>query len=316
MRVSIIIPIYNTSQYLSSCLNSVKEQSYKNLEIILVNDGSTDNSRDIAEEFVKKDKRFKVIHLHNGGVSRARNKGMEIATGDYITFIDSDDIVSSKHIENLVQNMLEKESLCICNYIKVYHEKEEKGIQDISSNVISKTYVVENLFDVFGGYNWNKLYDLRVIKEKNIRFDEEIKLCEDLLFSLQYLMVMSGKIYYVDDATYLYLQRENSTVSSFNVETSITSLMAQKKCVNLLRDNMPEVLDKWMKRTVFMCFSCRRRYMSEKADVNVYKSVVDSIICEMYTEVFLKSNIMDRIRLYIYKNHTDLLVLIKKCCKK
>lgn len=314
MLVSIVVPIYNTALYLEKCLDSIKDQTYNNIEVILINDGSTDESSEIAEKYVREDIRFRLIHLVNGGVSRARNKGIEIASGKYITFIDSDDVIKSNHIEKLVKCMPKKEGLCICNYIKVFSYKNEVGIKEISEGIINPESLVKNLPDVFGGYNWNKLYVLEVIKSNNIIFDEEITLCEDLLFTLQYLLAISGEIYYIQEPTYLYLQRQDSAVATFNIRNNISSLIARKRCVDLLKSSMPMVLDKWMRETLFVCFSCRRICMSHNVKEEKYVHIMNTIITEMYDEVFLKSKSRDRIKLYIYKNHLEWLVFIKKIC--
>ena len=103
--VSIIIPIYNTSKYLEKCLDSIRKQTYSNIEVLLIDDGSKDGSGGIADKYARLDSRFKVEHLINGGVSRARNKGLELARGNYVTFIDSDDYIAEDHIYNLLHNM-------------------------------------------------------------------------------------------------------------------------------------------------------------------------------------------------------------------
>ena len=116
-KISVIVPIYNSEDYIDRCVRSIVEQSYKNIEIILVDDGSTDNSSMMCDEWAKNDKRVKVIHKENGGVSSARNEGLKIAKGDYISFVDSDDYIDKKMIEKML-NQMEKGNtdLVICNY--------------------------------------------------------------------------------------------------------------------------------------------------------------------------------------------------------
>ena len=101
MKISVIVPVYNVEKYLTKCVDSIMNQTYKDLEIILVDDGSTDNSGKICDEYVKKDKRFKVIHKKNGGLSDARNVGIKNSTGEYLSFIDSDDYIDNDMIECL-----------------------------------------------------------------------------------------------------------------------------------------------------------------------------------------------------------------------
>lgn len=120
-KVTIIIPVYNVEKYLSRCLNNVINQTYSNIEIILVNDGATDNSQVICEEYKKKDDRIKLLVKENGGLSDARNYGIPYATGDYIAFIDSDDMIHTSYIEYLL-NLIEKYNgdISICGYQSFY----------------------------------------------------------------------------------------------------------------------------------------------------------------------------------------------------
>ena len=121
--ISVIIPIYNVEQYLKECLESVINQTYRNLEIILVDDGSKDKSGKICDEYKNKDERIKVVHKENGGLSDARNAGMKIATGKYIQFIDSDDFIDKDMIETLYNLIIENEadiSMCSNYYFKIF----------------------------------------------------------------------------------------------------------------------------------------------------------------------------------------------------
>ena len=124
--ISIIIPVYNVEKYLNKCLNSVIEQTYKNIEVILIDDGSTDNSGKICDEYAKNDIRIKIIHQQNGGVSTARNNGLEHATGKYITFVDSDDYIEKEMIETMAKKIMKKNAdIVICG---VTDRDEENNI--------------------------------------------------------------------------------------------------------------------------------------------------------------------------------------------
>ena len=159
-KVSIIIPIYNSNKYLKECLDSIINQTYSNLEIILIDDGSKDNSFDICEEYAKKDKRIILKKKNNEGVSATRNLGIEICTGKYILFIDSDDYCNENMIEKILYNS-QKNDLIICGYNKIYKNKKvhyivknkEKNIEDMVINDES-----------VGGYLWNKLFKTSIIK--------------------------------------------------------------------------------------------------------------------------------------------------------
>ena len=189
--VSIIIPIYNVQEYLPRCIESVLNQTYKNFELILVDDGSPDRSGDICDYYAKKDSRIKVIHKQNGGVSSARNYGIKIAQGEFINFIDSDDWIPNDSIENLVN--LQKENnadLVCCTY-----ERYLLNSKIVPVKFCDKFFSVENvdyeeinvlLSDLFRGA-CTKLYKSSIIKVNNILFDEKVKIGEDSIFVYSYL---------------------------------------------------------------------------------------------------------------------------------
>ena len=113
---SIIVPVYNVEEYLEECLESIQKQTYTDIEVILVNDGSTDGSKEICESYCQMDSRFKLINQENKGQSAARNNGVSVSTGEYITFVDSDDVISSKYVEILNRYMTEEIDLVECEY--------------------------------------------------------------------------------------------------------------------------------------------------------------------------------------------------------
>ena len=130
--ISVIVPIYNVEKYLSRCLESIINQTYSNIEIICINDGSKDNCKDILDEFIKKDKRIKIIKKENGGLSDARNKGIEIASGKYITFVDSDDVITNDYVEylyNLIKKYDTKISICNREIVWESYEKSKEKIE-------------------------------------------------------------------------------------------------------------------------------------------------------------------------------------------
>lgn len=187
--VTIIIPVYNTEKYLEKCLNSVLEQSHKNLEIILINDGSTDNSLNICKEFQKLDNRIKIINQENNGVSVARNKGLDIASGEYIAFIDSDDFIEKNMIETMLNN-IKKENADISEIdftltnLRDYSKKKKLKFYEVSENNAS-------IIKLFSGSKienivCSKLYKKSIIGD--IRFDEKLILGEDLYFNFKVLL--------------------------------------------------------------------------------------------------------------------------------
>ena len=193
-KVSIIIPIYNTSKYLKKCLDSVINQTYKNLEIILVDDGSTDSSGKIADDYAKKDKRIIVITQKNQGQSTARNNGLRIATGEYISFIDSDDTIDKTFIEKLLAPYLNDDhiALTVCglryNWLKTNTTSDVflKPLRPRKKNESKKAYILY-LLAIDGRIysSFNKIYKKEFLK--NVFFDKNLNFAEDTKFVLDYI---------------------------------------------------------------------------------------------------------------------------------
>lgn len=221
-KVSLIIPVYNTVNYLRRCLESAVSQTYKNMEIICVDDGSTDGSEKIVDEFAARDRRVVVVHQVNRGESHARNTGLRIATGDYIGFMDCDDWIEPDMYETLVRALEEAEAdMAIAGF---YREFEEAGKSRITVQnekpVDPKAFDGEMLlrylyerdsFRTFA-YIWDKLYRREIVCgafEGPIFFDESIKLGGDVLY-LAECALRAKRAVYVDKTFYHYLQREDS----------------------------------------------------------------------------------------------------------
>jgi len=219
--ISIIIPVYNVENYLIKCLESIINQTYKDIEIILVDDGATDSSGEICDLYKAKDKRISVFHKKNGGLSDARNFGLDRCTGEYITFLDSDDYVDESYIEKMYVNLLETESdISICNFEKVYDDdfksKEEKSV---SRTLYLKYEALERLFDreVCAQFvvAWGKLYKKELFK--TIRFPLG-KIHEDE-FTTYKVLHGAKKIVYTDEKLVYYIQRGDSIIGQgFNLK--------------------------------------------------------------------------------------------------
>lgn len=153
---SVIVPVYNVEKYLDKCLASILGQTFKDYECIIVDDGSPDNSNTIIDNYVKKDQRFKVIHQKNMGLSAARNVGLDIAKGDYITFIDSDDYIANDYLEKFASKITSTDAdIVICGFIEVYAEY----IKEVSSKSENTDEIKKNILaDVLHAYPWNKCY--------------------------------------------------------------------------------------------------------------------------------------------------------------
>ena len=221
-KISVIVPVYNVEKYLEKCVNSLINQSYTDLEIILVDDGATDSSGAMCDELQKLDRRIKVIHKVNGGLSDARNTGIEIATGDYITFLDSDDYVHPDLYQNLYRLIIEKDcDVAICNY--EYVDEEGKGVYPISDvlkdEVITGKEALNKLMLDEGNFYyvtaWNKLYRKEIFKE--IRFPKG-KVHEDEYVAHRVLDKCS-KVVTTKEVYIYYVQRQGSiTNKGINVK--------------------------------------------------------------------------------------------------
>lgn len=217
--ISIIVPVYNVEKYLDRCIESIINQTYKNIEIILVDDGSTDKSGEICDNYANLDTRIEVIHKVNGGVSSARNKGLDIANGEYIGFVDSDDYIHPKMYETLLSNLIDYDAdISMCNYIKGiednYNFKKIKNNLEILNTLEQMNCLYnDKVGQILGCYL--KLYKRELFN--SLRFKEN-KIFEDWLIVHQ-IHFKSNKMVYTSDALYYYRKREGSIIhSEFNIK--------------------------------------------------------------------------------------------------
>jgi glycosyltransferase involved in cell wall biosynthesis len=265
--ISVIIPIYNASKYLTQCLESIRVQTYKDFEVLLIDDGSTDNSAEICHQFVQSDNRFSYYHKENGGVCSARNYGLDKAQGEWIHFSDADD----EHPQNALEifsRFFNDKSLDVImgSYIEIKDAKEayyEKNTFELnltpseSINILLETHRFH-----YQGYLWNKVFRTRVIKHHHLLFNEKFHLNEDRLFCIEYMCIMSGNTHFTSIPVYKYLIHDNSTIrllySRYNqkiyddFETSIMILdklksnKFPKRTINLGRDRILDSYD-WIR---------------------------------------------------------------------
>ena len=243
-KISIIIPVYNNEKYLERCIVSLINQTYKNLEIILINDGSTDNSRIICEKYLKKDKRVILVNQKNGGVSAARNKGIEIATGSWIGFVDSDDWITENMYEILHINAIENNAdISIGGYIRTDIEKpafESKKTLEILDNKTALEYLILDK-EGYATSVWNKLYKIDVVK--NILFDKTIKYGEDLLFNFNIMMNNRKNVVFDKNIYYIYFYNRYSATNKYIYNKSIlTELNVYKFMLNKISNKEYEFL--------------------------------------------------------------------------
>ena len=214
-KISVIIPVYNTERWLERCIESVLNQTYKNFELILVDDGSFDDSGKICDKYTLSDNRVKTIHQENTGASVARNKGIESATGEYVIFVDSDDYIAEEMLENLILKMNDDIDLVVSS-IKVLGLENEVDFIMPNSVVTSKDYV-----SMYCGRQFPrlclegpccKLYRNSILKENNVNFIRELTFGEDEYFNMHYVS-HCRKIYCCEDIFYFYVRENENSLS-------------------------------------------------------------------------------------------------------
>lgn len=214
-KVSVIIPIFNAEKYLEKCIDSILTQEYSNLEIIIINDGSMDNSERICKDYCEIDERIMFLNQKNQGVSYTRNQGILKSSGEFIVFIDADDYIEKEYIKNMVNRMNDEVDIVICNYNIVNKEGNVTGhnCEDRSKMIpvldLFKNYW-ENYHKGYINAPWNKLYKKAIIDKYNIKFPVDISMGEDGYFNIEYLK-KCRKIYIYEEYLYNFRQHNSQT---------------------------------------------------------------------------------------------------------
>ena len=226
--VSIIVPIYNAENYLRRCVDSILNQEYTDFELLLVNDGSTDASGDICEEYGDRDPRVIVIQKENTGVSDSRNRALDRARGKYLQFLDSDDWITPDATRLFVRAAEEYGcDMVISDFYRVVGERlstkgdiEEEGVLTREEFA---AHMMENPADFYYGVLWNKLYRRDIVEEHNLRMDTDINWCEDFMFNLEYIRY--AKVFYALHAPIYYYVKRKGSLASQGINISKTVKM-------------------------------------------------------------------------------------------
>ena len=240
--VSVIIPIYNVERFIQKTVKSVIGQDYKNIEIILVDDGSPDNSPEIIEEMSKSDNRIICIHKENGGVSSARNAGIKIAKGEYVTFIDGDDWVSTNYVSYLLE-LVKKFDCEIGMNINNYSEHSDKSSEKkyiISSQKAIEWIYLEKIFVAV----WNKIYKTSFLKKNKLYFDESIWYGEGMLFNIDCLQYVN-KVAMGEKCVYHQVSNPESAMRKFNVDSNICGIKSLNVQKQHWKKNNKKIEDAW-----------------------------------------------------------------------
>lgn len=290
-KVSVIVPVYNVEEFLDQCLYSIVNQTFRDLEIIVVDDGSLDRSGYICDEWAEKDPRIKVIHKINGGLSDARNVGLDAATGDYISFVDSDDYIAPDMIRLLMMAISQTGAyIAECNYsssaenISITVEEELINICEYSTSV-ALSLLLDNT--IFSYTVWNKIYNRNLFN--NLRF-ETGKLHEDVFFTYQ-VIGACRKLAKIENILYYYRKRADSIMGEPFSLKRLDSLEARKNQYIYIRNLFPELSNKAFKQLLSNCLFFGQQAISVE-DLEVRKIAIRQI-SSIYHESYKKQRIDD-----------------------
>ena len=260
--VSVIVPVYNAQKSLARCIDSILNQTFKDFELILLDDGSTDTSGEICDRYAEIDERVRVIHKENSGVSDTRNRGLDIAEGKYLQFLDSDDWITPEATGLFVRTAEENQcDMVIADFYRVIGERvsqkgaiEEDGLMD---QVTFAENMLQKPADFYYGVLWNKLYKREIVESYRLRMDSSVSWCEDFMFNLEYVRHIRS-VYALKVPVYYYVKTKGSLVSQG---------MSVKKTIQ-------------MKRTVFEYYNSFCKDVFDEEDYEKYKVQVYRFLIE------------------------------------
>ena len=276
--VSIIVPVYNVEKTIEECLNSIKNQLYTNIEVLLIDDGSPDNSGKICDLYSEKDSRFKTFHIENGGVSNARNLGLTKSTGKYIMFVDSDDIVNNDFVSKMVNKMNQGYQIVTCGY-KIFLANSNSFIPN-TVNYNSKEKYVEDLQEgLLFNQIWNKIYLSDVIKKNNIIFDKTISIAEDWKFNIEYLKYIDS-FSICNETLYNYRITNTGLGFKYNKDSNTIKLdLVRKMKTNIYNNKNTEYISKLFITQYYSYFSNiinKRNSMTKKEKKELSINIINS----------------------------------------
>ncbi|HWJ77145.1 MAG TPA: glycosyltransferase [Niallia sp.] len=280
MKISVIVPVYKVEKYLEQCIKSILNQSYQNLEIILINDGSPDQCGEICDEFSRMDERIKVIHKENGGLSDARNAGLDIASGDYIGFVDSDDWINKNMYDILINTAIKEGSDIVeCKFMNVYDRedtfnKEDTGIIKTFSNVES----LKNHFNSKYFYRcvWSKIYKKDLFKD--LRFPQN-RLAEDLFLTHE-LFFKAKKVSHINYTGYYYFIRPDSIMGKNDQKLTFDTLEGMMEQHKFICEKVPE-LKKYVDKLYFNCLLKCIAFIEKNKKNRIAKRYKNIVVSEL-----------------------------------
>ena len=309
MKFSIVIPVYNVEKYIDKCLNNILKQTYKDFEVIIVNDGTKDNSQDIIDKYVKKDNRFKSFIKENGGLSDARNYGINYCNGDYLLFIDPDDYIEINLLEKLNSVILKEKYDIIKFKINLVNENYELIRKEDGYNEDKEIDFTEIINQEFCEPAWTYCYNFKFWKKNKFEYTKG-RVHED--FGLTpYVILKANKIYYLNYYGYNYVQRQGSIISSNSMDKVL------KKCYDTLYFydlNMERIKNiKSDKVKIFKSFFANavlargknlkekdfQKYYSELKKRNVINNLLDDSLIRKIKKIVVKVNIKFYLKFFV-----------------
>lgn len=301
-KISVIVPIYKVEDYLHRCVDSIINQTYTNLEIILVDDGSPDNCPMICDEYAEKDSRIRVVHKKNGGLSDARNAGLAIATGEYIMFIDSDDFVDIEMMESMMKNMVDNNvDMVVCNIKYVYEDREVVKYNQ-SDRILDRYEAMEEYLKdgIVQAVAWNKLYKKSLINDMRYKVG---KTNEDEFFTYK-VVDKTNKIYYNSKPFYNYIQRDSSIMGKYSIKR-LDGVEASYERLNFIKEKYPALYLNEKKTFLNLCIYSYQMILRDKNidSDNKGRNILSSYVKKLnFTkEEINKYSLKDRIKVFISK---------------
>jgi len=244
-KISIIVPVYNAERYLNRCVDSILAQTFTDFEVLLIDDGSTDKSGVICDEYAGKDERVKVFHKENGGVSSARNVGLENANGEWISFVDADDCLNGDALETYMGMASDGVEMIMAGYRILGEDGDEKYCcGTIENKIIDRRQGIIEMYNhsdfPYQGYVWCKMLKTSIIRQYNILFNTDICFNEDRLFLVEYISRVEKRIAYTTKAVYNYFERSTGAMATLkngynkNFVTDFDACLMMKDVVKIL----------------------------------------------------------------------------------
>lgn len=300
--ISVIVPVYNTEKYLRNCLNSIINQTYRELEIIIVDDGSPDDSGKICDEYADRDSRIVVVHQNNKGLSGARNAGLDICKGEYVMFVDSDDTISLQMAEKMLF-AIENVDIAICDFDRITKEYANNNSVTYSEEndklYITKDEIWSTILIKLNNASWNKLYRRTLIG--NIRFPTGLVHGEDLVFNLKYISKCNNGVI-IKEKLYNYFQRKDSITQKAFTQKRFDEITIKDMVRDIVEGNNARLLNVANK----YCFRARMNviraiYLAGKEDeYNEQIRIITEHAKRLYLDVHVNLDIKERLEYIVF----------------